>query len=38
MAQFCLITKMTPTEYRALTTTEYYAFIKMYNEMNEASE
>jgi hypothetical protein len=28
MAEFCFVTKMSPSEYRALTLYEYHAFVK----------
>lgn len=33
MADFCLATKMSPAEYRALTKTEYAAFVKVINRL-----
>lgn len=38
MANFCLAMKMSPSEYKSLTLTEYKAFIKVYEEMNEGNE
>lgn len=37
MARFCLMTKMSPSDYRQLTIQEYAAFIKAANEMNEVA-
>ena len=33
MADFCLATKMSPTEYRALTQAEYAAFVRVLNSL-----
>jgi hypothetical protein len=33
MADFCLATKMSPTEYRSLSQTEYKAFVKILNRL-----
>lgn len=33
MADFCLATNMSPTEYRSLTQTEYAAFVKVLNRL-----
>jgi hypothetical protein len=33
MADFCLATKMSPTEYRSLTSAEYKAFVKVINSL-----
>lgn len=38
MARFCLLTKMSPTEYKNLTLGQYQAFISVWNEMNEVAE
>lgn len=38
MARFCLMTKMSPSDYRKLTLQEYAAFIKAVNEMNEVAD
>ena len=33
MADFCLATKMSPTEYRSLSQVEYKAFVKILNRL-----
>lgn len=33
MADFCLATKMSPSEYRSLTQVEYAAFVKVINHL-----
>ena len=33
MADFCLATKMSPTEYRSLSQAEYKAFVKTLNRL-----
>ena len=38
MAQFCLATKMSPTEYRKLTLREYQAYIEALEERGPSIE
>ena len=38
MAKFCLLTQMSPSEYKALTLQEYRAFTDAWNELNEVRE
>jgi hypothetical protein len=33
MADFCLATNMSPTEYRSLTQAEYAAYVKALNRL-----
>jgi len=37
MARFCLLTKMSPSDYRSLTLNEYRTFIEVWNEINEVA-
>lgn len=37
MANFCFATKMSPSEYRALTLEEYLAFSSVWQKMNEVN-
>jgi hypothetical protein len=34
MAQFCLATQMSPTEYRQLTQVEYLAYVEVLSAKN----
>jgi hypothetical protein len=38
MAEFCRAFNMSPTEYKALTMSEYLAFVKILNKEVEAYE
>jgi hypothetical protein len=38
MARFCLMTKMSPGDYRSLTVLEYAAFVEAVREMNGVAE
>jgi hypothetical protein len=35
MSQFCIATRVSPTEYKKLTLAEYQAFVETLEEMNK---
>jgi len=38
MAEFCVLTRMSPAEYKQLTLVQYLAFLDVINRMNEVEK
>jgi len=38
MAEFCMVTKMSPSEFKQLTLVQYLAFLDVIKQMNEVEQ